>query len=68
MAYTERNFRTKKELKEALDNGENIRVYHSGLGTVPENGTVFLEGRHFPQRHVWYGEGIMVDGLLVKVK
>lgn len=68
MAYTEKNFRTKKELKEALECGEKIRVYQPGLGTVPENGTVYLEGPHYPEPHVWYATGTMLEGLLVKVK
>ena len=68
MAYTQQNFKTKKELKEALENGVRIPVYHPGLGEVPQNGTVFLEGPHFPQAHTWYAEGTMIDGLLAKVK
>lgn len=68
MAYTEKNFRTKKELKEALENGEKVRVYQPGLGDVPVNGTVFLEGPHYPQPHTWYAQGTMIEGFLVKVK
>jgi len=68
MAYTEKNFRTKKELKEAISEGEKIRVYHPGLGTVPDNGEVYLEGPHYPQPHTWYGVGEMREGFLVKVK
>ncbi|HEY4496536.1 MAG TPA: hypothetical protein VI432_00080 [Candidatus Paceibacterota bacterium] len=68
MAYTERNFRSKKELMTALSEGEKIRVFQPGLGIVPENGTVYLEGPHYPEPHKWYAEGIMAEGLLVKVK
>lgn len=68
MAYTEFNFRTKSELRKALDEGKQIRVYQPGLGTVPENGTVYLEGPHYPQPHTWYAKGTMVEGFLEKVE
>ncbi|MFI5405098.1 MAG: hypothetical protein ACHQ1D_01155 [Nitrososphaerales archaeon] len=68
MAYTEKNFRNRTELKKALENGEPIRVFQPGLGSVPENGRVFLEGPHFPEPHTWYAEGQMLEGFLVKVK
>ena len=68
MAYTEKEFLSKKELREALEKGEKIRVYQPGLGLVPENGTVFLEGPHFPKPHTWYGEGKMVEGFLDEIK
>lgn len=68
MAYVEPNYKTKKALKEALVKGTEVRVFQPGLGTVPENGTVSLEGPHYPEPHKWYAEGTMVDGRLVRVK
>ena len=68
MAYTMENFKTKKALKEALKAGRHIKVFQPGLGTVPQNGTVFLEGPHYPQPHTWYAKGLMKDGFLVKVE
>jgi hypothetical protein len=68
MAYTMENFKTKKALKEALKAGERVKVFQPGLGTVPQNGTVFLEGPHYPQPHTWYAKGLMKDGFLVKVE
>ena len=68
MAYVSPNFKTKKALKEALQNGMAVTVYEPGLGTVPTNGEVFLEGPHYPKPHTWYAEGTMKDGLLVEVK
>jgi hypothetical protein len=35
---------------------------------VPENGTVYLEGPHYPEPHKWYAQGTMVNGKLTKVK
>jgi hypothetical protein len=68
MAYTSTNFKSKKALKDALANGEQVTVFAPGLGTIPENGKVTLEGPHYPEPHKWYGQGVMRDGLLVSVK
>ena len=66
--YTSIDFPTKKSLKEALKAGKEITVYQPGLGTVPENGTVVLEGPHYPKPHTWYAQGRLVKGRLVTVK
>ena len=73
--YVSPNFKTKKALKEQLKQNtdptgyhKHIEVFAPGLGTVPQDGRVFLEGPHYPQPHKWYGEGTMKDGELVSVK
>lgn len=66
--YVDPNFKSKKALREALAAGQEVDVYPPGLGTVPENGRVSLEGPHYPQPHTWYATGTMVDGRLVSVK
>jgi hypothetical protein len=68
MAYIRPNLRTKKAVKEALDAGKRIEVFQPGLGEVPMNGTISLEGPHYPEPHKWYAVGTMKDGKLVKVK
>jgi hypothetical protein len=68
MAYVSPNFKTKKALKTALADGKYVDVYQPGLGTVPENGRIALEGPHYPAPHTWYAEGTMVNGKLAKVK
>jgi hypothetical protein len=68
MTYVRPNFKTKKALKEALKEGKPIDVFQPGLGTVPDNGAVYLEGPHYPEPHTWYAEGTMVNGKLTKVK
>jgi hypothetical protein len=68
MAYVSPNFKTKKALKEALAKGESVEVFQPGLGTVPFNGTICLEGPHYPQPHRWYAEAVMKGGKLTKVK
>jgi len=72
--YTHRNFRTKKQLKGALANGEKVTIFQpGGMFNPPEasphfTGIAYLEGPHYPEPHRWYAEGTMVDGILVSVK
>lgn len=70
--YTSINFKTKKQLKEAIAAGKHIYVYqpNSDLtgATSPQNGKVYLEGPHYPAPHTWYAEATLVDGAVVKVK
>lgn len=67
MAYVSPNFKTKKGLKAALADNYPVEVYQPGLGTVPANGRIALEGPHYPEPHRWYAEGTMQDGRLVKI-
>jgi hypothetical protein len=70
--YTMENFKTKKALKEAVASGKKIGVYqpNSDLtgAEVPENGSVTLEGPHYPAPHSWYAQALLKDGYVVKVK
>ena len=68
--YTEINFKTKKALKEAVESGQKIRVYQPGPfgGNEPKNGTVCVEGPHYPEPHRWYASCTLEDGYVVKVR
>jgi len=69
--YTTKNFRTKKALKEAVANGEQISVYQpNNIFNVPTpvNETVSVEGPHYPEPHRWYASATVVNGYIVKVK
>lgn len=69
MAYTSINFKHLKDLKAAVKAGEKIEVFNPGLGgPIPLNGTVYLEGPHYPQPHKWYAKAIMEDGYIKEVK
>lgn len=82
MAYTVKNFKTKKELKEAWTDwamtdptdhnriGKAIRCYNPGLGPDLSNftGKITLEGPHYPKPHSWYCEAELKDGVVIKVK
>ena len=66
--YTVRNFKTKKELKEAVARGDKVGLFAPGLGTPKSEGTEFVEGPHYPEPHRWYAEVTMRDGVVVKVR
>jgi hypothetical protein len=80
--YTDRNFKTKKELKAAVEAyntikaidgeraGRAVTYYQPGPfgGSVPRDGTFCCEGPHYPEPHRWYAECIAKDGVIVKVK
>lgn len=68
MTYVDPNFKTKKDLKAAIVDGDSITVFQPGLGSVPHDGKVYLEGPHYPRPHTWYAVGTMKDGKLVSVK
>lgn len=68
--YVTPNYKTKKAVKEAINKGDKIRVFQpNNIFNVetPRNGTVYLEGPHYPEPHKWYGKGIMKDGYLSKI-
>lgn len=68
--YTHRNFRTKKELKAAVLAGERVTYYQPGPfgGNEPTNGTIYVEGPHYPEPHRWYATCTVRDGAITNVK
>lgn len=70
MAYVDPDFKTKKALKEALAKGDTVEVFHPNAivaNSIPRDGTITLEGPHYPKPHTWYATGTMKDGKLVRV-
>jgi hypothetical protein len=66
--YADINYKTKKALKEAVASGAQVGVFNPGpFGDAPDNGTVSVEGPHYPQPHRWYARVTLVDGVIVKV-
>ena len=55
MPYTNINFKSKAAIRRALAEDQEITVYDPGIGLahIPENGTVSLEGPHYPQPPTW---------------
>lgn len=68
MAYTDRNFKSKKALKEAVASGDQVTIYSPGPFPCKSNGKEFVEGPHFPEPHRWYAAVEVVNGVIVKVK
>jgi hypothetical protein len=68
--YTTRNFKTKKELKEAVARGETVTVYQPGPfgDSYHSEGIVYLEGPHYPEPHRWYAQAWLKNSCVVKVK
>lgn len=68
MSYTVHNYKTKKQLKEAVAQGQKVEIYNPGLGTPVVNGSTTLEGPHYPAPHTWYATVVMQDGFVRSVK
>lgn len=68
--YTTTNFRTKKALKESVAAGQSVGIWQPGPfgGNEPRDGTVTLEGPHYPEPHRWYASATVKDGRIVSVK
>ncbi len=69
--YTEINFKSKKEIKTAIASGERLTVYQpNNIFNAPPvlDGTVYLEGPHYPKPHKWYAQGKMENGYLISIK
>lgn len=66
--YAEINFKTKKQLKEAVASGKKIPVYQPG-GIFPgkTDGIVTIEGPHHPEPHRWYATCKIKDSIIIKV-
>ena len=69
--YSTVNFKTKKALRLAVESGARITVYQPGPFANSANtreGTVFLEGPHYPAPHKWYAQCELKDGIIISVK
>ena len=75
MAYSDRNFKTKKALKEAVaahaeGRGAPVTAFQPGPfgdGSVPD-GTICIEGPHYPAPHTWYATCTVKGGIIIRVK
>jgi len=73
--YTTKNFKTKKAVKDAVLlwnslSGPAVKYFQPGpfSGNEPTDGTVYLEGPHYPEPHKWYAQATVRDGIIIKVK
>ena len=59
MAYTRKDYKTKKELKEDFKSGVLIEVYQPNSDVTVfklTEGRTALEGPHYPKPHTWYAD------------
>lgn len=65
--YTYTNFKSKKAFKEAVKNGEEVRIFSPGPFPPASNGIEYVEGPHAPEPHKWYAKVVLKDGVVIKV-
>ena len=67
--YCDYNFRSKKELKQAVKDGQRLGVFSPGPFPADcSAGTHCVEGPHYPEPHRWYAQVAVRDGVIVSVK
>lgn len=66
--YVSPNFPTKKAFREAVEAGKSVDLFQPFMGTVPTDGTVAVEGPHYPKPHTWYATVTLEGGKVVKVR
>lgn len=68
--HTDRDFKTKKALKEAVKTGERVTYHQPGPfgGNESKNGSFCVEGPHYPKPHRWWAECKAENGIIVSVK
>ncbi len=55
--------------REIADGQTFFTVAANGLElNPPQDGTVTVEGPHYPKPHTWYGQATIKDGRVVKIK
>lgn len=68
MMYVEGNPKTKKQLKEWVAAGMEVRIFAPGVGTPATDGIETVGGPHFPKPHTWYAQVDMKDGVIIAVR
>lgn len=68
--YTTRNFKTKKQLKEAVERGEAVSYFQPGQfgGNECADGVISIEGPHYPEPHRWYARCVVKNGVIITVR
>jgi hypothetical protein len=51
MSYVSPNFRTKKQLKDAINSGRPVEVFSVGPFPARKDGIENVEGPHYPAAH-----------------
>jgi len=65
--YVSPNFASKKALKEAVKNGDEVTIFSPGPFPANQNGRESVEGPHYPEPHRWYAQVEVEGGKVTKV-
>lgn len=68
MSYTVKNYKTKKALIADFKAGKEIKIRTDDAVINTSNGTIYLEGPHYPAPHTWYAMAKVVDWKIMEVK
>ena len=64
--YTDKNYRSKKALRDDLKAGIEVTVFQPGPFPGKTTGRVSLEGPHYPEPHKWYASVEIENGIVTK--
>jgi hypothetical protein len=68
MAYTIKNYKSKKALKEDLESGIVVTIYQPGpFGPNVPDGVTYVEGPHYPEPHKWYAKVDVKNHRVIKL-
>ena len=68
--YLSPNYPSKAAANRAIKAGEVVTVFQPNNifnQYPPENGTVVIEGPHYPKPHTFYGQATIKDGKVIKL-
>ena len=67
--YTDKNYKTKKELVSDVKAGKKVTVFQPGsIFPGQRDGEVSVEGPHYPKPHTWYARATIKDSVIIKVR
>ena len=69
--YVSPNLPSKAAIRRAIKAGDRITVFQpNNIFNVkpPQNGTVTVEGPHYPKPHRFYGQATLKDGVVTAIK
>jgi hypothetical protein len=67
LMYVSPNFRSRKALLEALEQGKHVQLCPQGLESPVTDGTACLQGPHYPEPHRWYATATVKGGKIVAI-
>ena len=65
--YTEYDYKSRKALVADVAAGKRVYCYQPGPFAGQNNGSVALEGPHYPKPHSWYASAVLQDGCIIEI-